>query len=277
MHLPSRSARAAAAPRPEPAISVVLADDHRMVRRTLRLLLDRERGLEVIGEAGDPFTTLRLVKGHGPHVLLLDLRMPGGSSLELIQRLHREAPETAIVVVTMEDSPAFARRALDAGATAYVLKHHAVDDLPVAVRLAGRGIRYVSPRVAARLESHRRGVDGDGLTRRELDVLRLVALGMTTGEIAAELHRSRRTVESHVKHIRHRLGLVRRSELVRYALSHGLIDESTGTCPRGQLARLHARTHSPAAAIARAAQRESSTSASSSARVNSSPPSLSAR
>lgn len=224
--LPSQAVQPTSVPWGELATKVVLADDHKMMRRNLRLLLARERDLEVIGEAGDPFTAIRLVKGQAPHVVLLDLQMPNGSSIEFVQRLHRDAPGTAIVVVTMEDSPAFAEAALAAGATAYVLKHHAAEELLIAIRLAERGAPYISPRIAARLHARRHGVSGDGLTPREISVLRLVALGLTTGDIAAELHRSRRTIESHVKHIHRKLGLTRRSDLVRYAFGHHLIDES---------------------------------------------------
>lgn len=233
VQLPARSAQLTSALPTDSPIKVVLADDHRMVRRNLRLLLDRERDLEVIAEAGDPFTALRLVKGHGPRVVLLDLRMPDGSSIELIHRLHREAPSTAIVVVTMEDSPAFAERALAAGATGYVLKHHADEELLVAIRLAERGTDYVSPRLAARVDAARRGAGGDGLTAREIEVLRLLSLGLTRGEIAAQLHRSRRTIESHVQHIHRKLGLTRRCDLVRYALRHGIVGQPASLARSG--------------------------------------------
>jgi two-component system, NarL family, response regulator NreC len=204
-------------------IRVVLADDHNVVRRTLRLLLERERDVEVVAEAGDVFTTVRHVAGHMPHVLLLDLRSPNGSSIDLIRRLRAQAPDTEIVVVTMEDSPAFARAAIDLGAIGYVLKDSADSELPQAVRCAARGERFVSPRVAARLDALSRAVDGDGLSPRETEVLRLIALGFTSAEIADELCLSRRTVESHRTQIHRKLGLSRRSELVRYALDLDLI------------------------------------------------------
>jgi two-component system, NarL family, response regulator NreC len=111
----------------------VLADDHELVRRSLRLVLGREGDVEVIAEAGDLFTVMRHVHGRARHVLVLDLQMPDGSSIEAIGQLRARVPETAIVVVTMEDSPAYARAAIDAGAVGYVLKEHAAHDLAVAV------------------------------------------------------------------------------------------------------------------------------------------------
>jgi two-component system, NarL family, response regulator NreC len=217
-------------PRPFAAsqpIRVVLADDHHVVRRTLRLLLEHERDVEVVAEAGDVFTTMRHVTGHIPHVLLLDLRSPSGSSIELIRRLRAQVPDTEIVVVTMEDSPAFARAAIDLGAIGYVLKDNADSELPLAVRCAARGERFVSPRVAARLDALSRAVDGDGLSPREAEVLRLIALGFTSAEIADALCLSRRTVESHRTQIHRKLGMSKRSELVRHALELHLIGAPT--------------------------------------------------
>ena len=219
-----------AQPRPLAAtqpIRVVLADDHHVVRRTLRLLLERERDVDVVAEAGDVFTTVRLVTGHIPHVLLLDLRSPNGSSIELIRRLRAQVPDTQIVVVTMEDSPAFARAAIELGAIGYVLKDNADTELPLAVRCAARGERFVSPRVAARLDALSRAVDNDGLSPREAEVLRLIALGFTSAEIADALCLSRRTVESHRTQIHRKLGLSKRCELVRHALELHLIGAPT--------------------------------------------------
>jgi two-component system, NarL family, response regulator NreC len=202
---------------------VVVADDHELMRRSLRSVLGGEEDVEVIAEAGDLLTAVREVNGHLPHVLVLDLQMPDGSSIELLRQLRSRVPETEIVVVTMEDSPAYARAAIDAGAMGFVLKQYAAHDLPVAVRCAARGEQYVSARVGARLDALQRSVDDDGLSRREVDVLRLIALGLTSAEISDKLYLSRRTVESHRRRIHRKLGLVRRSELVEYALGHGLI------------------------------------------------------
>jgi two-component system, NarL family, response regulator NreC len=202
---------------------VVLADDHQVVRRGVRLLLEREREVEVVAEAGDLFTAVRHVNGHLPHVLLLDLQMPDGSSLGLIRRLRAQSPDTEIILLTMEDSAAFAREAFAVGAAGYVLKENADEELPLAVRAASRGERYISPRVAARVDASQRAVDGDGLSPRETDVLSLIALGLTSDEISEKLCLSRRTIESHRQRIQRKLGLGRRSELVRYALGHNLI------------------------------------------------------
>jgi two-component system response regulator NreC len=217
------TAPAGVAPESEDApIRVVLADDHALVRRSLRLLLAGEDDVDVVAEACDIATVLRHVHGHAPHVLVLDLQAPGGSSIEAIRRLHELVPDTAIVVLTMEQSPAFAQRALESGASAFVLKDRADTDLAAAVRCAVQGDEYVSPRVAAALEARRRTVD-DGLSPRETEILRLIALGYTSNEIACMVHLSRRTVETHRANIHRKLGLSKRAELVQLALRRHLI------------------------------------------------------
>jgi two-component system response regulator NreC len=205
------------------AIRIVLADDHATVRRNLRLLLDREDGMEVVAEAADLSTVIRHVPVHLPHVLVLDLRMPNGSSIETIRRLRQHTPNTEIIVLTMEESPAFAQQALDAGAAGFVLKDRADDELPMAIRQVVCGEEYVSPRVTAALAALRKAVSGDGLSPREVEVLRLITLGHTSAEIAQKLSLSRRTVETHRARIHRKLGLDTRAQLVRYALGRHLI------------------------------------------------------
>jgi two-component system response regulator NreC len=168
------------------------------------------------------------VEGHAPHVLLLDLRLRGGSRIAGIRRLRAAAPETAIVVVTMEDSPVFAQQAIDAGAVGYVLNLNPDGEISHAVRCAARGKEYVSPRIAARLDALRRAVDIDGLSPRETEVLRLIALGLTSTEISEKLHLSRRTVDAHRRRIHRKLGLGKRSEVVRYAIRANLIGGEEG-------------------------------------------------
>jgi len=204
-------------------IRVVLADDHQAVRRNLRLLLDAEDDVEVAAEATDLDAVARQLHGHQPHVLILDLHLPNGSSLTQIGELRRRFPGTQIVVMTMDESPAFAEAALRAGAIGFVLKEHSERDLVAAVRAASRGVQFISPRVAAALEGMHRGAEEHRLSARETDVLRLTALGYTGYEIADLLHISRRTVETHRASIHQKLGLEHRSDLVRYALRHGLL------------------------------------------------------
>jgi two-component system response regulator NreC len=155
-------------------------------------------------------------------VLVLDVSMHGGSVLTAIRELRTDAPETAIVVTTMVDDPRFAREALAAGASGYVLKDSADQDLPLAIKRAAAGDSFVAPRVASSLAVYD-NAGRDPLSQRELDVLRLIALGHTNAEIAGLLHISIRTVETHRAHIHHKLGLTTRAELVRYALRRGLL------------------------------------------------------
>jgi two-component system response regulator NreC len=208
---------------PEEPIRVVLADDHALMRRSLRRLLDNEEGMEVVAEAYDLSAVVRHVHGHLPHVLVLDFGMPNGTSLETIRRLRAQVPDTQIVVMSMEDDPAFARRALEAGAVGFVLKEMADSELPEGIRSAARGEEFVSPRLSMRLKSLSGSFTEDGLSAREVEVLRLIALGYTTIEIGEELHLSPRTVETHRARIRRKLGFRTRAELVRYALSRGLL------------------------------------------------------
>lgn len=223
LHLAAAPAGTGYAPRPESPIRVVLADDHTVVRRSLRLLLDDHDDVEVVAEASDLSAVMRHVHGHMPHVLVIDLRLPNGSSIETIRRLREQVPRTEVVVLTMEESPVFAQQSLDAGAVGFVLKDRADSELLMAIRRAARGEEYVSARVAAGLDALRRAVDGDGLSPRETEVLRLIALGHTSAEIAAKLHLSRRTVETHRARIHRKLGLTTRAELVRFALRRRLI------------------------------------------------------
>lgn len=157
IHLQVAPAPDGSAPDPSavPSIRVVLADDHALMRRSLRLLLDGEDRVEVVAEAGDLETAVLQVHEHLPHVLVIDLSMSNGSSIEAIRQLRERVPDTEIVVLTMEESPVFAQQALDAGAIGFVIKHAADGELPQGVRSAARGTEYVSPRVAARFASLR--------------------------------------------------------------------------------------------------------------------------
>jgi len=206
-------------------ITIVIADDHPVVRAGLRLLLEAEDGFEVLADAGDvPTTELRL-NVYRPRVLILDVTMPGGSSLAAIPRMRATWPGTQIVVLTMHNDPAFARGALRAGAAGYVLKEAADTELVQAVRLAAAGRTYLNPQLGARLAAASRAPAGppDGLSAREVEVLRLIALGHTNEEIASTLDLSVRTVESHRAHIQQKTRLTTRAELVAYVRDHGLL------------------------------------------------------
>lgn len=208
---------------------IVLADDHGVVRAGLRLLLDADAGFEVVAEAADIPGTLRAVLGHKPDVLVLDLNMPGGkTSLEALPGIAERSPRTATVVLTMQADPEFARRALRAGALGYVLKEAADTELVEAVRRAAAGTTYLNPELGVHLVMHPEPVTGPpgGLTAREAEVLRSLALGHTNAEIGEQLFLSVRTVETHRAHIQQKLGRTNRAELVRYALDHGLLADS---------------------------------------------------
>lgn len=190
------------------------------------MVLEAESGFEVVAEAGDLETTGRYVRAHRPDVLVLDLNLPEGSSLPAIPELLADSPDTAVVVLTMQQDPAFAREAMRAGALGYVLKHSAGSELVDAVRAAAAGETYLNPKLGAQIAAAPAEPEGppDGLTEREVDILRLIGLGHTNAEIADQLYLSVRTVESHRAHIQQKTGRTSRSELVRYALDHGLIE-----------------------------------------------------
>lgn len=207
------------------AITIVLADDHRVVRAGLRMLLDAEPDMRVVSETGDIALTERRVVAHRPSVLVLDVNLPEGSSIPSIPRILRSSPQTRIVVLTMQTDPKLAREALRAGATGFVLKEAAEEELIQAVRFAAEGRTYLNPELGARLAAEGPGFSGppDDLSGREVEVLRLIALGYTNSEIAGQLFLSVRTVESHRAHIQQKTQRSTRAELVAYAREHDLM------------------------------------------------------
>ena len=207
-------------------IRIVIADDHQVVRTGLRLLLDAEEDFEVVAEAGDVASASRTVLGYKPDVIVLDLNMPDGSSLPAIPKMLSDSPGTSVVVLTMQEDPAFAREALQAGARGYVLKEAADSELVEAVRMAAEGRTYLHPELGAKIAAEPPKPAGppDDLTEREVDILKLIALGHTNTEIAEQLYLSVRTVESHRAHIQQKTGVGTRAELVRYALDNDLVE-----------------------------------------------------
>lgn len=209
------------------SVSVVLADDHEVVRSGLRMVLEAAGGIEVVAEAATADDAVRYVLGHKPDVLVLDLNMPGTPSLDAMPRFAEASPSTAVVVLTMQSGTAFAREALRAGVRGYVLKESAGAELIEAIRTAIDGGTYLTPSLGARLATEPdRFQLPDGLTPREAEVLSLLALGHTNAEIGEQLHLSRRTVESHRASLQSKSGCSTRAELVRYALAHDLLDAS---------------------------------------------------
>jgi two-component system, NarL family, response regulator NreC len=207
-------------------VTIVLADDHAVVRSAVRSVLEAEGDFEVVAEAGDVGTAVRKVLAFKPNVLVLDLNMPGGSSVEAIPKFLEVSPRTAIVVLTMDDDLRSARAVMRAGALAFVLKEAADTELVDAARAAARRHRYLNPEIGARvaIDSEPTVTGPDGLTNREIEVLRLLTLGYTNTEIAHQLYLSPRTIEAHRAHIHHKIHRSSRAEMSAYARDHGLVD-----------------------------------------------------
>lgn len=207
-------------------ITIVLADDHEVVRNGIRMVLEAEPDFEVVAEASDAETATRYALGHKPAVLVLDLNMPGPvAAIDAIPEILERSPATAVVVLTMQDEPAFARSALRAGARGYVVKQAAASELVGAVRAVVAGETWITPSLGARLATEPAVLPGppDDLTPRETEVLSLLAVGHTNPEIAEQLVLSVRTVETHRANIQHKIGAGSRAELVAYANEHGLL------------------------------------------------------
>jgi two-component system, NarL family, response regulator NreC len=212
-------------------IQVVLVDDHAVVRSGLRLLLDAQEDIEVVGEAGNAKDAVFRARALKPHVVLLDVVMPGESGIDVLPTLLKESPETRVLVLSMQDDPNYVREAFAAGASGYVLKEAADEEVVSAVREIAGGGRYVHPALGARMVAadaeERAAAKADPLSEREREVLRLLALGHTNQEISEQLYISVRTAESHRAHIMQKLRLSTRAELVRYALSQGLLADDS--------------------------------------------------
>ncbi|MER6442301.1 MULTISPECIES: response regulator transcription factor [unclassified Streptomyces] len=205
-------------------VTVVLADDHLVVRAGMRLLLAQDPAFRIVAESATVPDTLEAVRRTRPRVLVLDLTMAGTSSLPVIPALLAASPDTRILVLTMQEDPAFAREALRTGAAGYLLKEAAAEELRAAAHQVADGATYVQPVLGARLAVETPGsADQESLTTREAEVLSLLALGHTNQEIARQLYVSVRTVESHRARIRDKLGKDSRAELIAAARERGLV------------------------------------------------------
>jgi two-component system, NarL family, response regulator NreC len=207
----------------EQEITVVLADDHNVIRTGLRAMLEGEADLRVIGEAADAPAAQKIVRDRRPDVLVLDLQMPGADPAEDVPALREQVPGTAIVVLTMQSDPRRARDLLRAGASGYVLKQAAERQLTAAIRAAAAGGSYIDPELGGQVAQL--GADPlEALGERDLELMRLLALGHTNREIGERLFLSVRAVEVNRAKLLEKLGLQTRPELVRFAIANGVID-----------------------------------------------------
>ena len=213
-------------------IRLLLADDHALLRSGLRMLLDAQPDMEVVAEASDGESAVRETLAVRPDIVLMDVAMTGEGGLEATRRIKQRAPGIKVLVLSMYDDESYLRRALEAGASGYALKRAADTDLLSAIRAVARDEVYLHPALTRVLVSDLLGRDPTGqparpesphLTEREVEVLRLVALGHTNQEIADSLYLSVKTVESYKGRLMEKLGLRGRAALVRYAVEAGLL------------------------------------------------------
>jgi two-component system response regulator NreC len=210
--------------------TIVLADDHHIVRHGLRSLLEAEPDFSVVGETGDGLEAAQLVERLQPDVLVLDMMMPGLNGLEVTRQVGQRSRRTHVVILSMHANEAHVLEALRAGAAAYVLKESTYAELVRAVREAVAGRRYLSPPLSERaIEAYLKKAESaaldpyEMLTAREREVLHLVVEGHTSAEIADRLFVSRRTVETHRANLMRKLGLSTHTDLIRYALQRGIL------------------------------------------------------
>ena len=204
-------------------VRVLLADDHLVVRAGLRAMLDPVPDLEVVGEAGDGAEALSLAGSLRPDVVLMDLRMPGTDGVTATARLRELHPRVSVLVLTTYDTDADILRAIEAGATGYLLKDATRDELLGAIRSAAAGRSILASGVASRLLGRMRGPAPATLSAREIEVLELVARGRTNKEIARRLHLSEATVKTHLLHVFSKLQVEDRTQAVTTALEAGVI------------------------------------------------------
>jgi len=209
-------------------IRVLLADDHKMVRAGIRSLLERMPGIEVVAEAGDGREAIQFVREYTPDIVLMDIAMPGMNGLEATQDLTKSQPKVPVIILSIYSDEEHVYQALRAGASGYLLKGAAIEELELAIRAIAQGETYLSPPVSKPviMEYIRRTNIGTGenLSPRQAEVLKLIAEGKTMKQIALDLAISVKTVETHRMAVMTRLGVKDVAGLVRYAIKMGLVD-----------------------------------------------------
>ena len=212
------------------SVTVLLVDDHPIVRQGLRNLLDSMPDFKVVGEAGDGLQALELIEKVQPQVLVIDVVMPGLSGLEVTQRVKRQWPAVKVIILSMQNNEAYVVSALKSGASGYILKDTGPEELVDAIRAVVKGERYLSKQLSERIiNAYVSKVDEaevdpyDTLTNREKEILHLIAEGFTNQEIAERLYISPRTAELHRSNVLNKLSLKNQVDLVRFAIKRGIL------------------------------------------------------
>lgn len=206
---------------PPDRITVLLADDHALVRRGFRRMLEDDPSIDVVGEASNGDEAARMAARLNPRVVVMDCAMPGVNGLTAMRRILQARPETAVLMLSMHSEETFVRQALDAGARGYILKNALDLDLAAAVKAAAAGEMVLDPTLPSR--DMLKGERASALTTRELEVLQLICEGLSNREIAAKLDLSANTIAVHRANIMQALGVHKAAELVVYAIQRGLV------------------------------------------------------
>ena len=210
-----------------PKIRILVADDHSVVRKGIRILLEMEPDMDVVGEAGDGLEALDKFKELEPDILLLDITMPGMTGLEVAKVVNKESPRSRVVLLTMHEGDEYFFQALAVGAAGYIVKGASADEVMNAIRSVSQGGVYLQPSLAKKLVSdylkNKSTAAYDGLTPREGEVLRLIADGLTNRQIASDLSISVTTVQTHRAHVMEKLNLHSQAELIKYAMRKGIL------------------------------------------------------
>jgi len=213
-------------------LRILLAEDHKVMREGLRMVVDRERDMEVVGEADNGLAAIALTQQLRPDVVIMDVSMPELDGLKATEALKRLVPNAKILILTRHTDSSYVKQLLTSGASGYVLKQSASEDLVRAIQRVAAGHTYLDPAITDQVVSsftdrrRHRGSPGKSLSRREQEVLRFVALGLLTKEIAARLQISIKTVETHKANAMTKMGMDSRIDIVRYAVLQGWLQDA---------------------------------------------------